>query len=719
MRKWNLLFELRRRRILPVAGAYLAVGFLAVEITQFLLAQGDAPDWTSKLIAIAYVVGFPVSIFLAWVIQIDEDGVHRWDTSASEVRTVALAVFFGVTLTAILASLIIPGGTPKPGYEPFPNSIAVLPFETSGQTSNKSTIATTFHAVLLDGLDQSPELLSIPLGVPERPENVTTWVRQFRPEAVLLGDVFSSAGTTSIELRLLDVAGDTERWTTRIEWDATTTRETGIAIVNAILEAMGLSQVIAENISGTDSNEAYDAYVRGVEHFDVMNAKELATSIGLFEEAIAIDPSFVRAYSILASAQLAYTIMTGSQGAEGEAMIEKAIDAANKAVELDENAPAAISVLGRLTENRVIKKQLYERALELDPDHTITLMRYALQIAVPDGDLPRAEAMLRRVLEIEPYDANARSELAFLLFAMDRQDEALAQIERSIELQPDMPQNYMALGANSFFERGRIDSAIYFIRRAYAVNPEGGFFAIFIANGYAELGMTQEAHTWIDRAQALAPEGRQVQFHRAVAHRRLGEQERAAELYRQYDAKFGDQGIPPGAVYNLALLDIQDGRKEAGLERFRRLLPGLVAEDPQPTYENISLVFYYVRLLDEAGQPDVADVLYQRIGEFADTVCAEQNLEDCDLGWRYYARSKDRVRTLESVHRQIVVNKDRTNNFQFDDPRLDWLRDDPEFEQLMRILQDDIAQQRAWVIAKECTGGMPAAPGISSTIDCD
>ena len=52
--------ELRRRRILPVAGAYLAAGFLAVEIVQFLLAQGNAPEWTSKLIAIAYVVGFPI-----------------------------------------------------------------------------------------------------------------------------------------------------------------------------------------------------------------------------------------------------------------------------------------------------------------------------------------------------------------------------------------------------------------------------------------------------------------------------------------------------------------------------------------------------------------------------------------------------------------------------------------------------------------------------------
>ena len=74
--------ELRRRRILPVAGAYLAAGFLAVEIVQFLLAQGNAPEWTSKLIAIAYVVGFPIAVFLAWVVQLDEEGVHRWDTPA-------------------------------------------------------------------------------------------------------------------------------------------------------------------------------------------------------------------------------------------------------------------------------------------------------------------------------------------------------------------------------------------------------------------------------------------------------------------------------------------------------------------------------------------------------------------------------------------------------------------------------------------------------------
>jgi len=44
----EFLAELRRRRVLPMAGAYIAIAWLATEIASFLLAQAGAPSASAR-----------------------------------------------------------------------------------------------------------------------------------------------------------------------------------------------------------------------------------------------------------------------------------------------------------------------------------------------------------------------------------------------------------------------------------------------------------------------------------------------------------------------------------------------------------------------------------------------------------------------------------------------------------------------------------------------
>jgi hypothetical protein len=82
----RLFEELRRRRVLPVAGAYIAIAWLAVEIAGFLLEQLGAPAWALRLLAIALVVGFPVAVALAWMVQRQPGGGWRLDSSRGQFR---------------------------------------------------------------------------------------------------------------------------------------------------------------------------------------------------------------------------------------------------------------------------------------------------------------------------------------------------------------------------------------------------------------------------------------------------------------------------------------------------------------------------------------------------------------------------------------------------------------------------------------------------------
>ena len=713
----NFLSELRRRRVLPVAGAYLAAGFLAVEIVGFLLAQGNAPAWTSKLTAIAYVVGFPISNLLAWVIQIDEQGEHRWDSSASETRTIAAAIVSGVALTALLAWLIIPGGDQKPGYEPFPNSLAVLPFSTTNGTTNELTIASTLRTVLLDGLDQSPELTQIRLRIDERPTDLVSFGRQFKVGLLLFGDVTRAAGETRVEMQLLDVVTANVRWSETIVWDATRIKDIGASLANEVLTAAGLGAVEPRLLTGTANDDAYLAYVRGLEHLAVFNAAELARAVEFFEIATELDPEFIRAHAALASAREVYAGMSGAQGDVLTELKAAARDAASTALKLDENSADAISVKARLSEDPLVQQQLLERALELEPDHPMSLHRYALLISRRGGDYEQAERLLRRTLDLDPLDANTRAELGFLLWNMGRRDEALAEVEKSIELQPDMPQNYMWLGAQKFFHYGRLDEAVYLIRQAYALNPEGGVYAAYVAAGYADLGMRGEALAWLARADKVGRQLQGVQFYRSVVRRRLGDAEAAYALFRDYLERFDDPRTLL-VTLELASADIRNGQPDDGIARFLDVFPQLNDPNLQIDHQNVGPAGHFARLLEQAGQHEDASQRFARIIAFADAACAEGMEPYCDLGWDAYAITRNREKTLDALRHHIVDSHTREDNYRFNDPSLDWLRDDPEFRELMDILEEDLAQQRAWIVEKECAGEMPPSPGIETTIDC-
>jgi adenylate cyclase len=58
--------ELRRRRIWWVAGAYLAVGWVGVQVAATLEDSLSLPGWVDTVALVLLIIGFPVALVLAW-----------------------------------------------------------------------------------------------------------------------------------------------------------------------------------------------------------------------------------------------------------------------------------------------------------------------------------------------------------------------------------------------------------------------------------------------------------------------------------------------------------------------------------------------------------------------------------------------------------------------------------------------------------------------------
>lgn len=77
----------------------------------------------------------------------------------------------------------------------------------------------------------------------------------------------------------------------------------------------------------------------------------------------------------------------------------------------------------------------YAEALRYNPSNTLALNNYAYLLAEEGRDLEKAEQMSRRTIETEPENATYLDTYAWVLYKLNRYNEALAYIERAIKVE--------------------------------------------------------------------------------------------------------------------------------------------------------------------------------------------------------------------------------------------------------------------------------------------
>lgn len=369
--------ELKRRRVLHAGGAYIAGAWLGAEILQFLFAEFHAPDWTYRLLAIVLVVGFPISVILAWAVQVREDGTWALDPEHGDYKTILATVALGFAVTAGLAWLIIPGRTPDPPFEPSPDSIAVIPFDAP---------ARGFYGELVRGLGQSGEIRVIELTEHPGAADPVEVGEHLRARFL----VRSRVDGERANIALLDVADD------RIIQEKTHALDSAFHLTNDLLVALEYEPLSREAFMGTSDVSAYEAWLA-------------AESAADFEEIIARNPDYARAHVGLAQALI---------GNYGLALDERARSAVDIALALDAESADAMSLFGLGLEIRQLRIQAFERAIELDPGHHLSFYRYAMEMRGA-GELRVAEQLIRQALLFAPQDRRYREVLDEIVSEQD------------------------------------------------------------------------------------------------------------------------------------------------------------------------------------------------------------------------------------------------------------------------------------------------------------
>jgi hypothetical protein len=103
----GVIDELRRRKVLRSTTIYAVTGWCLLQWSDFIFGRLGWPEWTVTLVLTAVVLGFPITVALAWVFDITPRGVRvsTPENLSAGVRTPVSWIVDGVVAAFLLITL--------------------------------------------------------------------------------------------------------------------------------------------------------------------------------------------------------------------------------------------------------------------------------------------------------------------------------------------------------------------------------------------------------------------------------------------------------------------------------------------------------------------------------------------------------------------------------------------------------------------------------------
>jgi len=246
--------------------------------------------------------------------------------------------------------------------------------------------------------------------------------------------------------------------------------------------------------------EAYDLYLKGRYFWNKRTIEGFQRAIGYFQQAIAQDSNYARAYAGLADS---YTLLSGYSLAPQTEFMPKARAAALKALELDERLAEAHASLALITENydwdwQTAEKE-YRRAIELNPNYATAHHWYAEYLTW----LGRFDEALReseRARKLDPLSLIIAADNGAILYFSRQYDRAIEQFRAVLEMEPGFPRAHLVLYA--YVEKGMFAEALADIEKQPATDDTPWKWSA-LAYVYGRSGQPVQARHALEKLEQL------------------------------------------------------------------------------------------------------------------------------------------------------------------------------------------------------------------------
>ena len=448
--------ELKRRNVFRAGAAYLVLAWLGVQIADILLDAFTAPNWMMRAIVIGLMLGFPVTLVLAWIYEITVEGVKRTeevlpDESITDrtgrkldftiIGLLSVAVAFFALDRFVWQQIEDDAATASHNY-----SVAVLPFYLAseqvapffGQLSNDLSR-------LLQRSDQL-RLASID-AIEALPANssVADIAAQLGVRYLVSGAVHFDGAGVSLSVSLFDNDAGNEVWTSEFE-DAQLQQTTNAVAETILVEINGKELSLPPS---TIDRKVYELYLSARQHSAIDQLSEEAEN--LFREVITLDPRFAPALAGYCSFLVfKYELLDSADDfEEAERLCHRAwtVDAHSAEVH------RALGDLYRVSGQMKKARESYAAALAINSNDLKTQVSIVNTYHEEEPDL--AEIQLKRIIQQHPGSPDAYKNLQLLYYFQGRYAEAVEQQKWVVRLLPDDE------GANNNLSSGLILAGMF------------------------------------------------------------------------------------------------------------------------------------------------------------------------------------------------------------------------------------------------------------------
>ena len=332
---------------------------------------------------------------------------------------------------------------------------------------------------------------------------------------VLTGTLRRAGARLRISAQLVDAHTDFPLWSERFDREMKDVFEMQDEMARKIAEALRVTlspeELEALAVKPTENLQAYDLYLRGKRYARRQTRQDLEFALQMFENAVAIDPSFALAYAACANA----CAMFFCNYSRDQAWVERAREASGKAVALRWDLPEV-----QVSQAWVLyAAELHDEAVRMD----------------------------KKAIERKRDCEGAYYLLCRALFAAGRYQEILDVSETAIEASGEDYNVYVPI-VNSLSAMGKEEAKRHMSHRQVAAFenhlkqvPEDARARILVAGIYAYLDRPEDAMRELNLAVTLRANEASILYNAACVYCYLKKKPEAMDTLRKaWEAGFRD-----------------------------------------------------------------------------------------------------------------------------------------------------------------------------------
>ena len=349
-------------------------------------------------------------------------------------------------------------------------------------------------------------------------------------EHALEGSVRRAGDRLKVRVQLVNADGSviwSESYDRRLE-DVFAVQE---EIAQAVVRALEVKLVAARGPlvrPATKDLTAYDLFLKGRYVRRGMAPDQMRLAIQYFEQAVARDPSYARAYAWLSDTHWLQIVLASRPTSEE---VPLAREYATAALALDSSLAEAYWAMAQLLAgfdwDKPAAEHAFKRAIVLDPGFEEARHLYGIFL-FHWSRIDEAEAELTRTLEIDPLLAAAHHTFGRLHLSMRRPDQAITHLREALTLEPMFSLAHSQLG-HAYLQKGMSAEAITEFEAGARIGSASD--KAHLAYGYARVGRHEDAKAIL--ANLVSPGNYPPPFHMALAYVGLADHNEAFRWLEQ------------------------------------------------------------------------------------------------------------------------------------------------------------------------------------------